>query len=149
MPDARVGNGFGMSETSSLATMLPDQDSRDHAESIGYPCPCIDVAPLDRDESTSVGEILVRGQTVTRGYWDDPVQTERTFIEGWLRTGDVGRIDGAGRVYLVDRVKDMINRGGENVFSVEVENALADAPGVKEAAVLAVPDSMMGRRSAA
>ncbi len=146
MPDARVGNGFGMSETSSLATMLPDQDSRDHADSIGYPCPCIDVALLDRDESTGVGEILVRGQTVTRGYWDDPVQTERAFIEGWLRTGDVGRIDSAGRVYLVDRVKDMINRGGENVFSVEVENALADAPGVKEAAVLAVPDSMMGEK---
>ena len=93
-----------------------------------------------------MGEILVRGQTVTRGYWQDPVQTERAFIEGWLRTGDVGRIDGAGRVYLVDRVKDMINRGGENVFSVEVENALADAPGVQEAAVLAVPDTMMGEK---
>jgi acyl-CoA synthetase (AMP-forming)/AMP-acid ligase II len=146
MPNAWVGNGFGMSETSSLATLLPDQDSREHADSIGYPCPCIDVGLLDPDESTGVGEILVRGQTVSRGYWDDPVQTERAFIEGWLRTGDVGWIDDAGRVYLVDRLKDMINRGGENVFSVEVENALADAPGVKEVAVLAVPDSMMGEK---
>jgi long-chain acyl-CoA synthetase len=146
MPSAWVGNGFGMSETSSLATMLPNQDSREHADSIGYPCPCIDVGLLDPDESTGVGEILVRGQTVTRGYWDDPVQTERAFIDGWLRTGDVGWIDDAGRVYLVDRLKDMINRGGENVYSVEVENALADAPGVKEVAVLAVPDSMMGEK---
>jgi acyl-CoA synthetase (AMP-forming)/AMP-acid ligase II len=146
MPNAWVGNGFGMSETSSLATMLPDQDSHEHADSIGYPCPCIDVGLLDRDESTGVGEILVRGQTVTHGYWEDPVQTERTFINGWLRTGDVGWIDNAGRVYLVDRLKDMINRGGENVFSVEVENALADAPGVSEVAVLGVPDSMMGEK---
>jgi acyl-CoA synthetase (AMP-forming)/AMP-acid ligase II len=63
-----------------------------------------------------------------------------------LRTGDIGRIDEAGRLYLVDRLKDMINRGGENVFSVEVENALADAPGVKEVAVIGVPDSMMGEK---
>jgi acyl-CoA synthetase (AMP-forming)/AMP-acid ligase II len=146
MPNAWVGNGFGMSETSSLATMLPNQDSREHADSIGYPCPCIDVGLLDPDESTGVGEILVRGQTVTRGYWEDPVPTERAFIDGWLRTGDVGWIDDAGRVYLVDRLKDMINRGGENVYSVEVENALADAPGVNEVAVLAVPDSMMGEK---
>jgi acyl-CoA synthetase (AMP-forming)/AMP-acid ligase II len=86
------------------------------------------------------------GQSVTTGYWGDPAQTEAAFLEGWLRTGDLGRIDDAGRVYLVDRLKDMINRGGENVFSVEVENALADAPGVEEVAVLGVPDAMMGEK---
>ena len=146
LPSARVANGFGMSETSSLATLLPHEESDSHADSIGYPCPCVDVAILDADPATGVGEILLRGQTVTAGYWREPDLSPQSFIDGWLRTGDLGRIDDAGRLYLVDRLKDMINRGGENVFSVEVENALADAPGVKEVAVLAVPDSMMGEK---
>jgi long-chain acyl-CoA synthetase len=146
MPETRVANGFGMSETSSLATLLPHDESDTHADSIGYPCPCVDVALLDPDELTGVGEILIRGQTVTPGYWDEPAQTRAAFVDGWLRTGDIGRIDDAGRLYLVDRLKDMINRGGENVYCVEVENALSDAPGVEEAAVVGVPDSMMGEK---
>jgi acyl-CoA synthetase (AMP-forming)/AMP-acid ligase II len=146
MPGTQVANGFGMSETSSLATLLPHEDSDRHADSIGYPCPCVDVALLDPDDDKGVGEILIRGQTVTPGYWNEPEQTRIGFIDGWLRTGDIGRIDDQGRLYLVDRLKDMINRGGENVYSVEVENALADAPGVKEVAVIGVPDSMMGEK---
>jgi acyl-CoA synthetase (AMP-forming)/AMP-acid ligase II len=146
LPAARVANGFGMSETSSLATLLPHEESDAHADSIGYPCPCVDVAILDGDPATGVGEILLRGQTVTGGYWREPGLASQSFVDGWLRTGDIGRIDEAGRLYLVDRLKDMINRGGENVFSVEVENALADGPGVKEVAVIAVPDSMMGEK---
>jgi long-chain acyl-CoA synthetase len=146
MPATRVTNGFGMSETSSLATMLPHEESEDHADSIGYPCPCIDVALLDPHGDTGVGEILIRGQTVTPGYWDDPSASSASFVDGWLRTGDIGRIDEDGRLYLVDRLKDMINRGGENVFCVEVENALADAPGVHEVAVIGVPDTMMGEK---
>jgi acyl-CoA synthetase (AMP-forming)/AMP-acid ligase II len=146
MPATRVANGFGMSETSSMATLLPHEDSDTHADSIGFPCPCIDVAVLDPDPLTGVGELLARGQSVTPGYWDDPAQSSAAFVDGWLRTGDIGRIDGDGRLYLVDRLKDMINRGGENVYSVEVENALADAPGVNEVAVVAVPDTMMGEK---
>jgi acyl-CoA synthetase (AMP-forming)/AMP-acid ligase II len=145
-PAARVANGFGMSETSSLATLLPHEESDAHADSIGYPCPCIDVAILDADPASGVGEILLRGQTVTAGYWREPELAAHSFLDGWLRTGDIGRIDEAGRLYLVDRAKDMINRGGENVFSVEVESALADAPGVHEVAVIAVPDTMMGEK---
>jgi acyl-CoA synthetase (AMP-forming)/AMP-acid ligase II len=145
-PAARIANGFGMSETSSLATLLPHEESEAHADSIGYPCPCVDVAVLDADPASGVGEILLRGQTVTAGYWREPGLAAHSFLDGWLRTGDIGRLDDAGRLYLVDRVKDMINRGGENVFSVEVENALADAPGVKEVAVIGVPDSMMGEK---
>jgi acyl-CoA synthetase (AMP-forming)/AMP-acid ligase II len=106
----------------------------------------VDVAVLDADPATGVGEILLRGQTVTVGYWREPDLGSQSFLGGWLRTGDIGRIDDAGRLYLVDRLKDMINRGGENVFSVEVESALADAPGVKEVAVIGVPDSMMGEK---
>jgi acyl-CoA synthetase (AMP-forming)/AMP-acid ligase II len=146
MPETRVANGFGMSETSSLATLLPHEESDSHADSIGYPCPCVDVALLDPDGATGVGEILIRGQTVTPGYWEAPEHSRAAFLDGWLRTGDIGRIDDDGRVYLVDRLKDMINRGGENVYSVEVENALSDAPGVEEAAVVGVPDSMMGEK---
>jgi acyl-CoA synthetase (AMP-forming)/AMP-acid ligase II len=89
---------------------------------------------------------MVRGPNVVPGYWNKPEATAAAFTGGWLHTGDVARIDDEGLVYLVDRVKDMINRGGENVYCVEVENALAGAPGVYEAAVLGVPDEVMGEK---
>ena len=92
------------------------------------------------------GELLVRGPNVVSGYWNKPEATAEAFTDGWLHTGDLARIDDEGLVYLVDRMKDMINRGGENVYCVEVENALAGAPGVYEAAVLGVPDEMMGEK---
>jgi acyl-CoA synthetase (AMP-forming)/AMP-acid ligase II len=93
-----------------------------------------------------VGELLVRGPNVVRGYWNKPEATAETFVEGWLRTGDLARIDEDGLLYIVDRKKDMINRGGENIYSIEVENALASAPGVAEAAAVGVPDEMMGEK---
>ncbi len=93
-----------------------------------------------------VGELLVRGPNVVQGYWNKPEATADTFVDGWLHTGDVARISDDGLLYIVDRMKDMINRGGENVYSIEVENVLAGAPGVGEAAVVAVPDDMMGEK---
>jgi long-chain acyl-CoA synthetase len=98
------------------------------------------------DPQTGVGELLVRGPNVVQGYWNQPEATAETFVDGWLHTGDVARIDEDGLLYIVDRKKDMINRGGENVYSIEVENVLASAPGVGEAAVVAVPDEMMGEK---
>src|SRR5205807_7539377 len=98
------------------------------------------------DPSTGVGELLVRAQNIVRGYWNKPEATAQTFVNGWLRTGDLARIDEEGLLYIVDRAKDMINRGGENVYSIEVESALAGAPGVAEAAVVPVPDDMMGEK---
>src|SRR6202040_426529 len=83
---------------------------------------------------------------VVEGYWNKPAETSDTFRDGWLHTGDLARLDDDGLLYIVDRKKDMINRGGENVYSIEVENALAGAPGVGEAAVVAVPDEMMGEK---
>jgi len=80
------------------------------------------------------------------GYWNRAEATAQTITEGWLHTGDVVRVDDAGRVHIIDRTKDIINRGGENISSVEVENALATAPGVAEAAVIAVPDTVMGEK---
>jgi len=143
-PNARLGNGFGLTETSSVTTFLPHEFVV-HADSVGFPAPVCDVR-LDAVVPDGAGELLVRGPNVVSGYWNKPEATAETFVDGWLHTGDLARIDDEGLVYLVDRMKDMINRGGENVYCVEVENALAGAPGVYEAAVLGVPDEMMGEK---
>ncbi len=143
-PQARLGNGFGLTETSSVSTFLPHEFVA-HADSVGFPAPVCDVR-LDAAGPDGTGELLVRGPNVVSGYWNKPEATAQAFVNGWLHTGDLARIDDEGLVYLVDRVKDMINRGGENVYCVEVENALAGAPGVYEAAVLGVPDEMMGEK---
>ncbi|HEX9260108.1 MAG TPA: AMP-dependent synthetase, partial [Acidimicrobiales bacterium] len=95
---------------------------------------------------TGVGELLIRGQNVVSGYWNKPEQTAATFVDGWLRTGDLARVDDDGFVQIVDRKKDMVNRGGENVYCVEVENALIQHPSVFEVAVMGVPDTMMGEK---
>ncbi len=145
-PSARVGNGFGLTETSSLTSFLPHEDASEHADSVGFAMPVVDLALDYPDSATGVGELLVRGQNVVQGYWNKPDATAQTFVEGWLHTGDLARIDEQGLLYIVDRAKDMINRGGENVYSIEVESALAGAPGVGEAAVLPVPDDMMGEK---
>jgi len=143
-PNARLGNGFGLSETSALATFLPHEFAETHADAVGFPTPVNDVR-IDRPDARGVGELLVRGPNVVAGYWGDPVRTAETFDDGWLRTGDLARIDD-GIVRIVDRAKDMINRGGENVYSVEVENALAEHPDVLEVAVVGVPDPVMGEK---
>jgi len=153
-PAARVGNGFGLTETSSLTTFLPHEEAADHADSVGFAMPVVDLAiaagpaPHDAEDGAEagVGELLVRGPNVVGGYWNKPEATAETFVDGWLHTGDLARLDGDGLLYIVDRKKDMINRGGENVYSIEVESALAGAPGVGEAAVLPVPDDMMGEK---
>src|SRR5436190_22636129 len=108
--------------------------------------PVVDLALHEPDAETGVGELLVRGENVVQGYWNKAEATAETFVDGWLHTGDLARIDDDGRLYIVDRAKDMINRGGENVYSIEVEAALAGAPGVGEAAVVPVPDDMMGEK---
>jgi long-chain acyl-CoA synthetase len=145
-PAARVGNGFGLTETSSLTSFLPHEEAADHADSVGFAMPVVDLAVDEPDRDTGVGELLVRGPNVVQGYWNKPEATAETFVDGWLHTGDLARLDPDGLLYIVDRKKDMINRGGENVYSIEVENALAGAPGVGEAAVIAVPDDMMGEK---
>jgi len=145
-PDARVGNGFGLTETSSLTSFLPHEEAIEHADSVGFAMPVVDLALHDPNPETGVGELLVRAQNVVRGYWQNPEATAATFVDGWLHTGDLARIDEEGLLYIVDRAKDMINRGGENVYSIEVESALAGAPGVGEVAVVPVPDEMMGEK---
>ena len=145
-PTARVGNGFGLTETSSLTSFLPHEDAAEHADSVGFAMPVVDLAIDDPDPQTGMGELLVRGANVVQGYWNKPQATAETFVDGWLHTGDLARVDEEGLLYIVDRKKDMINRGGENVYSIEVENVLAGAPGVVEATVIGVPDEMMGEK---
>lgn len=145
-PQARVGNGFGLTETSSVTTYLPHEYAAAHADSVGFAVPVCDLRLDTLGSDPGAGELLIRGPNVVAGYWNKPKETSATFAEGWLRTGDIARIDEEGLVYIVDRAKDMINRGGENVYCVEVENALAGAPGVAESAVVGVPDEVMGEK---
>jgi acyl-CoA synthetase (AMP-forming)/AMP-acid ligase II len=145
---ARLANGFGLTECTSIATLLPHEWAAEHADSVGFAAPHAEVA-IDTSnfgDNSDLGEILIRGQSVCAGYWNKPEATAQTFADHWLHTGDVGRVDADGLVFVLDRIKDMINRGGENVYCVEVENALIGAPGVGEVAVVGVPDSMMGEK---
>lgn len=144
-PGARLGNGFGLTETSSVATFLPDQHCDDRPETVGFAAPVVELDLCEPDER-GVGELLIRAQNVVQGYWNKPEQTADTFVDGWLYTGDLARIDDDGFVEIVDRKKDMVNRGGENVYCVEVENALVLHPDVFEVAVMGVPDTMMGEK---
>jgi len=144
-PNARVGNGFGLTETSSVATFLPHDFAHVRPDSVGFAAPVVDLDLFEPD-STGVGELLVRGPNVVKGYWNKAEATAQTFVDGWLHTGDLARIDRDGFVQIVDRKKDMVNRGGENVYCVEVENALCAHPAVFECAVMGVADTMMGEK---
>ena len=141
------GNGYGLTETSSVATFLPHEYAR-HAARDGRLRRARGRSETGSTWSTSgdVGELLIRGPNVVAGYWSKPEATAETFAGGWLHTGDLARLDADGFVQIVDRKKDMVNRGGENVYCVEVENALAAHPAVFEVAVLGVPDPMMGEK---
>jgi acyl-CoA synthetase (AMP-forming)/AMP-acid ligase II len=146
-PQATVFNGYGMTESASLMTVLPDDDAIAHADSVGYAVPSVDLGLVGfGGDEPGVGELVTRGANVTGGYWNRAEATAATIVDGWLHTGDVVRVDDAGRVHIVDRIKDIINRGGENISSVEVEAALLSAPTVADACVLAVPDEVMGEK---
>ena len=144
--NATVRNGFGMTEGAALMSSLPHEYADTYADSVGFPVPTMDFALLDPDPETGVGELLARGANMTTAYWNKPEATEAAIIDGWMRTGDMARIDERGLTYVVDRKKDMINRGGENVYCVEVENAFIGIPGIAEVAVLPVADSVMGEK---
>jgi len=145
-PNSRIGNGFGLTETSSIATFLPHEYAATRPETVGFAAPVVDLKLSDADPETGAGELLIRGPNVVLGYWNKPQATAETFVDGWLHTGDMARIDADGFVQIVDRKKDMICRGGENVYCVEVENALAAHPAVFEVAVIGVPDEVMGEK---
>ncbi|MGH3745049.1 MAG: class I adenylate-forming enzyme family protein [Mycobacteriales bacterium] len=145
-PGAELGNGFGLTETSSIATFLPHAYAEKRAETVGFAAPPVELDLLEPDPASGAGELLIRGGNVVSAYWNKPEASAATFVDGWLHTGDVALIDDEGFCQIVDRKKDMVNRGGENVYCVEVENALAEHESVFEVAVLGVPDTMMGEK---
>ncbi len=141
LPHTRLYDVYGLSETHSPATMLLDEDFAGHAGTIGRVLPCMQ-ARVDAPPGQA-GELLLRGSLVTTGYEGAPDATAAAISpDGWFRTGDVARIDADGFVTVLDRVKDMVNRGGHKVFSAELERVLREHAGVADAAVVGVPDSV-------
>ena len=150
LPHLRLMNAYGATETTSPATLMPAAATAERLDSVGLPVPCGEVLVMDeagREMTRGVeGELWLRGPMVVRGYWDDPAATAEGFVAGFWRSGDVGSIDGEGYVRVLDRKKDMINRGGYKIYSVEVENALMAHSDVVEAAVIARPCPVLGER---
>ncbi len=151
-PAAGFTQAYGMTELSPVATILTPADHADPVlrRSAGRAAVCAEVRIVDPDDVEvpfgTVGEVVVRGGHVMLGYWNKPEETAAALRGGWMHTGDAGRMDERGYVYIVDRIKDMIVTGGENVYSAEVENALAAHPAVAACAVIGVPDDEWGER---
>jgi acyl-CoA synthetase (AMP-forming)/AMP-acid ligase II len=152
LPQASFTQAYGMTELAPIATLLgPDDHTRPALlRSAGRAAPNCEVRIVDEAgveaPRGAVGEIVVRGGNVMLGYWNKPEATAAAIRDGWMHTGDGGYMDDAGYVFIVDRMKDMIVTGGENVYSVEVENALARHPAVAQCAVIGVPDADWGER---
>jgi len=147
------GNGYGLTETTSAVIANSGADYLARPESVGRPQATVDARVVgdDGDEVPvgEIGEIWIRGPNVIPGYWNNPEATEASFGGGWFRTGDLGYVDEAGLYYVVDRKKDVIIRGGENVYCAEVEAALLEHPAVRDAAIVGLPDSDWGEEVAA
>ncbi|MFG2559981.1 class I adenylate-forming enzyme family protein [Streptomyces sp. NPDC048496] len=145
-------NGYGLTETSGGVLANFGADYRLHPGSVGRPSPVTEVritGPAGEAlPEGEIGELWLRGQSLVRGYWRDEAATAEAFTDGWFRTGDLALVRD-GRVTIVDRIKDMVIRGGENVYCVEVEAALHDHPDVEDAAVLGVPHPVLGEEVAA
>ncbi len=148
LPDAKLVQVYGLSETGFLTGLQDREHTDDKLLSCGRPCPGIDVQVLDESgtpvENGQPGELVARGENVMRGYWNSPEETSLAFRSGLFRTGDVGYQDAAGYFYILDRLKDMIVTGGENVYSGEVEAVIYTHPAVREAAVFGIPDPQWG-----
>lgn len=151
---ALPGNGWGMTETMATVTSHSSEDYLNRPTSAGPPVPVADLKIMDEDGINEmpvgeVGELWAKGPMVVKGYWNNPEATAATFIDGWVRTGDLARLDEEGFVYIVDRAKDMVIRGGENIYSSEVENVLYDHPAVTDAAIIGIPHRTLGEEPAA
>lgn len=152
MPAAALVQAYGMTELSPVATVLDADSHRDPTlrRSAGRAAPHADLRIVDDNDADvprgTVGEVVVRGGHVMLGYWNRPDETTEALRGGWMHTGDGAYMDESGYVFIVDRIKDMIVTGGENVYSAEVENALAQHPAVAQCAVIGVPDPDWGER---
>lgn len=144
----RPGLGYGMTETNAYGPQNSGNDFLANPTSTGRPVPIMDVKIADADGNDlpigETGEIWFRGPNLVRGYWNRPDATAETIVDGWLRTGDIGRLDEEGFVYISDRAKDMVLRGGENIYCAEVEASIYEHPSVYECSVYGIPDERLG-----
>ena len=151
---ALPGNGWGMTETTATVSQHSAEDYLNRPTSAGPPVATADLKIMDPEGQRElpvgeVGELWARGPMVVKGYWNKPEATAATFVDGWVRTGDLARLDEEGFLYVVDRAKDMIIRGGENIYSSEVEDVLYAHPAVTDAALVGVPHRQLGEVPAA
>ncbi|MEG3175117.1 class I adenylate-forming enzyme family protein [Sphingomonas sp. RB3P16] len=151
---ALPSNGWGMTETMATVTGHGAEDYLTRPTSAGPAVPVADLKIMDEDglrelPTGEVGELWARGPMVVKGYWNKPEATAATFVDGWVRTGDLARLDAEGFLYIVDRAKDMIIRGGENIYSSEVENVLYAHPAVTDCALIGIPHRTLGEEPAA
>jgi len=148
----RPSLGYGMTETNAYGPGNAGDDFLAHPTSTGRAVPLMDLRVTDPIGNVlaqgETGEIWFRGPMLIRGYWNRPDATADTIVDGWLRSGDIGRIDDEGFVYVSDRAKDMVLRGGENIYSAEVEAAIYEHPAVYEAAVYGLPHERLGEELA-
>ncbi len=144
-----ASNGYGMTETSSITTSNAGLNYENNPSSVGHPVAVCDLRVVDEETGKDVpagevGELWIKGPNVVKEYWNKPEATAETFTDGWCHSGDLAYIDEEGFVYIADRVKDMLIRGGENIYCVEVENALYSHPDIMDAAVVGIPEKILG-----
>ena len=148
LPGRIPSNGYGMTETSAITSTNAGEDYRERPDSVGVPVPVCDVRVVDADGRElprgEIGELWIRGPNVVKGYWNQPEATAESFTDGWVHTGDLARIEAEGFIYVVDRAKDVVIRGGENVYCTQVERVLFEHPGVLDAAVIGVSHRVLG-----
>jgi long-chain acyl-CoA synthetase len=148
LPKVKLIQVYGLSETGFLTGLQDHEHTEDKLMSCGRPCPGVDLQVTDTSgkqvEPGQAGELIVRGANVMRGYWSNPQETANAFRDGFFRTGDIGQQGTAGYFYILDRLKDMIVTGGENVYSGEVEAVIYGHPAIREVAVFGIPDPQWG-----
>jgi long-chain acyl-CoA synthetase len=153
-PKSQPGQGWGMTETSAAVTGNSAEDYEHRPDSCGPAVPVCDLKIVNPEGETlpvgEVGELWAKGPNIVIRYWNKPAETAQTFTaDGWVKTGDLARLDEEGFCFIIDRAKDMLIRGGENIYCVEVENALYEHPAVMDAAVVAVPHKTLGEEPGA
>lgn len=153
LPSIQFGGGWGMSETTGISAGATPGVFAEQPLTVGLPTPLVEIRIVDNQlkplQAGAIGEIEVRGPNVMSGYWDDPAANDAAFNQGWLRTGDVGTIDGQGRLFILDRTKEMVVCAGENIYCAEVERVLSTIENQHEVALFGVPDDRLGERAIA
>jgi long-chain acyl-CoA synthetase len=148
LPHLKMSVGYGLTESHGYDSSTPYEDAIRKIEAVGKILPLVDARIVDEVGKelppNSVGEIILKSAKIAKGYWKNPEATKATIADGWLYTGDIGKLDDEGYLYILDRKKDMINRGGEKIYSLEVENVISKHPKVMEVAVVSVPDRFLG-----